>query len=262
MLKQTILIFALTSIFLQVNGRQGPLPQEFWQKVKHLKFSSSSEERIPCGESIDINQRPFHAFVLYYGSLRCSASIINPNVVLTSATCCQGMNSDSVLVRVGSSQPSSNQGDIHDVQNIIIHPLYDDYNVENDICLLVLEKPIINPLTKPVDLPKKTIDIESGAPLIASGIGLASGDLIQLELSFVSDEICFGNYDGSLVANSMMCAIDLCDDLCNSHIGNPLTFNDVQVGLGSWGYGCANPDYPGVFTQVDAFLDFINENMF
>lgn len=260
MLKQTILTLALISV-LQTEARQGPLPYNFWQKMKHFPPKLESDERISCGQSIDIAERPFHAFVLYYGSIRCSASIITPNAVMTSGSCCQGMNSGHASVRVGSSFASS-QGDIHDVQEIVVHPNYDDYNIANDICLLILKEPVTNPIAKPVSLPTDSVTIEDGATLLLSGLGITAGTgLVQLEVSFVSDEECFANYgEDSIVADSMLCAIDLCDDLCNGHIGAPLTYNEVQVGIGSWGYGCANPNYPSVFTQVDGFLDFISEN--
>ena len=42
--------------------------------------------------------------------------------------------------------------------------------------------------------------------------------------------------------------------------GGPMTWNDVHVGIVSWGRGCALKGYPGVYSQTDAFLEFIGEN--
>ena len=42
--------------------------------------------------------------------------------------------------------------------------------------------------------------------------------------------------------------------------GGPMTWNNVHVGIVSWGRGCALKGYPGVYSQTDAFLEFIGEN--
>jgi secreted trypsin-like serine protease len=81
------------------------------------------------------------------------------------------------------------------------------------------------------------------------------------KVPFVPDGACGSAYRGAgyrFVADEMICAGDLRRggvDSCQGDSGGPLVRRDadhrfVQVGIVSWGLGCARPGYPGVYTQL------------
>jgi secreted trypsin-like serine protease len=102
---------------------------------------------------------------------------------------------------------------------------------------------------------------------------LREGGVLQRRLRaarvpFVSDDKCRDAYKGAgyrFAADEMICAGNFRRggvDSCQGDSGGPLVRRDragrwVQVGIVSWGHGCARPGFPGVYTQVSAFADAI-----
>ena len=85
-----------------------------------------------------------------------------------------------------------------------------------------------------------------------------------MEVNIVSDIDCNSSYSGQIVKDTMICAARMGKDSCQGDSGGPLIIKgdvaseDVQVGIVSWGAGCADPLYPGVYARVDTFKDWID----
>eukprot|EP00804_Cyclotella_cryptica_P010220 CCRYP_016702-RB/>CCRYP_016702-RB protein AED:0.02 eAED:0.02 QI:769/1/1/1/1/1/2/859/152 len=85
--------------------------------------------------------------------------------------------------------------------------------------------------------------------------------LLGVDLDYIPNDVCDASSDGidtyqGLVKDSMICASKSGRDGCQGDSGGPIIVKgsdhtkDVQVGVSSWGYGCASPDFPGVYSRV------------
>jgi len=70
------------------------------------------------------------------------------------------------------------------------------------------------------------------------------------------------SYDGGVSAD-MMCAADTNQDSCQGDSGGPLydSDNNALVGIVSWGYGCAQARYPGVYSRISHQISWIQNEI-
>ena len=77
-----------------------------------------------------------------------------------------------------------------------------------------------------------------------------------VDVEAVADESCTTNALMGFQPDSEICAETLGGDSCQGDSGGPL-FGDladgrqVQVGIVSYGLGCATPEFPGVYGEVN-----------
>ena len=234
--------------------------------------------RIVNGTETKVNEFPFMAALLFQstGSSYCGASLISSNWVLTASHCVKDYKASDIFVRLGAhdiSLTTEAKAYNYFVSQIITHANYNATTVDNDIALLKLQTPVqftsaISPVCLPFKFP--TSDF-SGEQAIATGWGMTSFQgstsnvLMEVVLPVISLNTCtsYPSVAGKLTQN-MFCTYLPGNDACQGDSGGPLLWinnNRVyQIGIVSWGIDCAKTGNPGVYTKVNNYLTWIQQN--
>ncbi|MBW3890958.1 trypsin-like serine protease, partial [Neisseria meningitidis] len=70
------------------------------------------------------------------------------------------------------------------------------------------------------------------------------------------------SYPG-MIEVTMFCAgyLEGGKDSCQGDSGGPVVCNGELQGIVSWGYGCAEQNYPGVYTKVCVETEWLKQTM-
>jgi len=254
--------------------------------LNSLLFQSNQafarEVRIINGTKAKLAQWPWMVTIVSTGDEPiekkqfCGGSLIDPSWVLTAAHCTAGETIDTMEVILGMEDLTQElTGEIIAIKEIIRHPDY-DYNPENpiaDIALLHLERPAKQPIIQLADSYSTLIQENNTATVMGWGkidtkTGEYSDVLLKTSLPIVANEICNQSYNGD-VKETMFCAgfAQGGTDACVGDSGGPLVINDPtvnqwkQIGIVSWGEGCAQPEFYGVYTRVPSYKAFITQHV-
>ncbi|XP_014236171.2 trypsin-1-like [Trichogramma pretiosum] len=228
--------------------------------------------RIVGGQETSIERFPWQVSLQVRGYHSCGGSIISANYILTAGHCASGQSASSLRIRVGSSNRSSG-GVLHEVAKITVHKKYttNRYGVPtNDVAVLKLKKPIeLNEKAQPIGLFDPLEESRAGFLSTISGWGavyeggFSSEILVTVDVPIVSKEDCdeaYSSYGG--VPPGQICAAYPAGgkDACQGDSGGPMIIGERQAGIVSWGNGCAREGYPGVYTEVATFREWIKDH--
>jgi secreted trypsin-like serine protease len=201
----------------------------------------------------------------------------NENIVITAAHCVDFATPSQL--QVGFYQPNrTTKKYTFNVTKIQIHPGWNPETYENDIALLTISG--TPPAEVPVlAIPSKVLGAQFIIPKTKTkviGYGYTTeGGQAALLLQCGCTPIIAKNdpqvlYTPSSIKNGMILAGKAFQtpatnvDACQGDSGGPLLYvyngTTYLVGLVSWGTGCALYGYPGVYTDVNYYREWITVN--
>ncbi|KAL5116699.1 hypothetical protein ACEQ8H_005448 [Pleosporales sp. CAS-2024a] len=236
--------------------------------------SDFPEDPIVGGTTASAGDFPFIVSIQRSGSHFCGGSLLNANTVLTAAHCAVGQTASTLQIRAGSLSRSSG-GTLVKVSSIKVNPSYNAGTYNNDIAIMKLATSI--PTSSTISYARVAAsgtDPAAGTGLTVAGWGTTTSggsslpvNLLKVDVPVISRATCNSDYGSGAVTTAMFCAglTQGGKDSCQGDSGGPIvdTASRVQLGVVSWGDGCAAAGAPGVYSNLGlaSMASFISSNL-
>ncbi|AHI00605.1 serine protease [Kutzneria viridogrisea] len=198
----------------------------------------------------------------------CGGTLVKPNKVVTAAHCTVGESAANIRVVAGRDDKQSTAGTVSKVSKIWIHPSYQDATKGSDVSVLTLSTSLTQFTPLPLAATTDTALYKEGTAATILGWGdtteggSASRYLLKATVPLTSDATCKKAY-GEYSSTAMVCAgyPQGGTDTCQGDSGGPLVAGNKLIGITSWGQGCAEAGYPGVYTRVATYSSLITQQL-
>uniref|UniRef100_A0A8D1KZY7 tissue kallikrein n=1 Tax=Sus scrofa TaxID=9823 RepID=A0A8D1KZY7_PIG len=231
--------------------------------------SQGNENKIIGGYTCIRNSQPWQAALLAgpWHRFLCGGALLSDQWVITAAHCARPI----LRVALGKHNLRTREAaqQVLRVVRQVPHPQYNSRTHDNDLMLLQLERAArLGRTARPIAVASSCAS--PGTPCRVSGWGTISSPIARypnslqcVNINVSPDQECRQAYRGAITPGMVCAGVPQGGkDSCQGDSGGPLVCREQLQGLVSWGMErCAQPGYPGVYTNLCKYQAWIQETM-